>query len=515
MAAREPIVGIDLGTTFSAIARIDEAGRPVTLVNGEGDLVTPSVVLIDGEDIVVGKEAVKAMATEAERIADCVKRDVGRRLYAKQLDGRRYPPEVLQALILKKLTSDAQRQIGDFTKVVVTVPAYFDEVRRKSTQDAGYIAGLEVIDIINEPTSAAVAFGFQQGFLNLEGQATKPQKVLVYDLGGGTFDVTVMEIAGDNFKAIATDGDVELGGRDWDNRILDLVAEQFLAEHGVDPRQDPGAAGRLWRECEDAKRTLTARSKAAIAFDFQGKATRLEITRDKFREITADLLDRTRFTTRQTLQAAGLDWGGIDRVLMVGGSSRMPMVREMLRQLSGAEPDASVSADEAVAHGAALRAAILMAKGGVGGDASPKFKIKNVNSHSLGVVGADRKTGRKRVAVLIPRNSALPLKARRTFKTQKAGQKSVLVQIVEGESPTPEACTAIGQCAITNLPQGLPAHSPVTVEFQYASNGRLRVFVEVPGTGQRAAQEIVRASGLTQEHLDRWREWLQGVWPKH
>ncbi len=416
-----------------------------------------------------------------------MKRYVGQQLFHKDLDGRQYPPEVLQAFILRKLAADARRQIGHFTKVVITVPAYFDEVRRKSTQDAGYIAGLDVIDIINEPTAAAVAYGFQQGFLNDQGQARQPQKVLVYDLGGGTFDVTIMQIAGDKFTTLATDGDVELGGRDWDNRLVDLAAEHFLQEHGLDPRNDPSAAMRLWRDCEDAKRTLSARSKALITCDFQGKSSRLEVTRDKFVEITADLLDRTRFTTRQTLQAAGLDWASIDRVLLVGGSSRMPMVRDLLRSLAGKEPEANVSADEAVAHGAALQASLLFAKGGAAG---PKFRIKNVNSHSLGVIGADRQTNRKRIAVLIARNTALPIKARRTFKTQKAGQKSVLVQIVEGESPSPDGCVPIGRCAITDLPDSLPAHSPVIVEFQYAANGRLRVFVEVPATGHRARRKL-------------------------
>ncbi len=505
-----PAVGIDLGTTFSAVARLDDTGRPITLVNAEGDLVTPTVVLIDGPDIIVGKEAVKAMGAEAERIAECVKRDLGRMLYKRPIDGRQYPPEVLLAVVLKKLADDARRQIGDFSKVVVTVPAYFDEVRRKATQDAGYIAGLEVMDIINEPTAAAVAFGFQQGFLNVEGQATAPHKVLVYDLGGGTFDVTVMEIAGNKFTALATDGDVELGGRDWDSRIMEMVADQFKQQHQLDPMQDQNAAGRLWRDCEDAKRTLSVRDRATATCDFRGLALRMEITRETFEEITADLLDRTNFTTRKTLQAAGLEWDDIERVLIVGGSSRMPMVREMLHKLSGKEPDASVSADEAVAHGAALHAGILLAKAQ---GKTPRFRIKNVNSHSLGVVGSDRKTRRPRTAFLIPRNTPLPVVAKRTFKTQRAGQKSVVVRIVEGESLSPEGCTAIGKCQIKNLPKDLPKESPVDVEFRYDASGRLNVTVEVAASGQRVEQEIVRASGLTPHHLEKWREWLKGIGP--
>ncbi len=191
--------------------------------------------------------------------------------------------------------------------MVITVPAYFDEVRRKATQDAGYMAGLEVLDIINEPTAAAIANGFVKGFLDQEGNANKPRKLLVYDLGGGTFDVTVMEIKGSEFTALATDGDVQLGGQDWDQRLMDLVADEFVRRYSMDPRQDPNTAGRLWRECEDAKRTLSARAKTHISCDFKGQAVRVEVTREKFEEITRDLLDRTQFTTRQTLQASGHD----------------------------------------------------------------------------------------------------------------------------------------------------------------------------------------------------------------
>src|SRR5688572_23341699 len=261
-ARSTPPVGIDLGTTYSAVAYLDDLGRPQTLANAEGDKITPSVVFLEGSNVVVGKEALKAIATDAESIAECAKRDLGHRMYHKVLGGRQYPPEALQAFVLNKLRVDAKRQIGDFAKVVVTVPAYFDEVRRKATQDAGYMAGFEVMDIINEPTAAAVAFGFQQGFLKQGSDGGGGKRVLVYDLGGGTFDVTVMEIGGREFVTLATDGDVQLGGRDWDQRLVDFVAEEFIRKFGLDPREDPNTAGRLWRECEDAKRTLSARTKA-------------------------------------------------------------------------------------------------------------------------------------------------------------------------------------------------------------------------------------------------------------
>jgi len=500
-----PAVGIDLGTTYSAVARLDEYGRPITLTNSEGELVTPSVVLIEGENIVVGKEAVKALATDSERIAECMKREVGARVFHKAIAGKQFPPEVLQALVLKKIAGDAGRLIGGFRQVVITVPAYFDEVRRKRTQDAGYLAGLDVIDIINEPTAAALSFGYRQGFLNPQGASPTRQRILVYDLGGGTFDVTVMEIEGTHFRTIATDGDMRLGGRDWDERLVDLMAAAFVEEFGIDPREEPNAHGRLWRECEDAKRTLTGRVKATIAFNDRGHALRRVVTREQFDELTADLLDRTRFTTHRTLQEAGLEWGEIDRVLLVGGSSRMPMVRRMLRELTGRDPDASVSADEAVSHGAALRAGIVLAHSQ---GQEPALSIKNVNSHTLGVVVNDVRIGQKRVASIIPRNTPLPAMNKRAFKTDKQGQKSVRVNIVEGESAAPDGCIPIGRCTIRNLPPRLPARSEVIVVFRYAVNGRLTVHVEVPSTGQRARQSIDRPTGLSKHELETWRQWV-------
>ena len=508
-----PAVGIDLGTTFSVVARLDPRGQPTTLVNAEGDHLTPSVVLFDGEDVVVGKEALKAMATETDRVAECSKRDIGHRVFHKVLQGKQYPPEVIEAWILNKLRIDVAQQIGPFSKVVITVPAYFDEVRRKATQDAGYMAGLEVLDIINEPTAAALAFGFQRGYLDPLGRSDRvpsgSQQILVYDLGGGTFDVTVMEIRGHpegpRFVALATDGDVRLGGWDWDQRLVDLVAEKFIAEHCLDPRDDPCGAGRLWRDCEDAKRTLSSRSKAMVACEYRGSTARVEVSREQFEEATQDLLDRTRFTTVQALKAAGLGWADIERVLLVGGSTRMPMVRQMLHGLSGREPDSSVAADEAVAHGAALRAGVLLAEQ----EGRPAaLAIRNVNSHSLGVVGTDPKTRRRRNGILIPRNTQLPVTSKRTFHTQKANQKSILVQIVEGESSSADNCTQIGRCAVHDLPPHLPEQSPVDVFFHYEPNGRLKVRVTLPATDREVETEIVRENSLSKEHLDGWRRYI-------
>ncbi len=510
MAKQPPAIGIDLGTTFSVVAMLNEAGQPETLVNAEGDRLTPSLVLFDNDQVIVGKEALKALATEAEWVAECSKRDIGHRVFHKAIGGKQYPPEVIEAFILNKLRVDTTARIGEYEKVVITVPAYFDEVRRKATQDAGYMAGFEVMDIINEPTAAAVAFGYEKGFLTPDGMTHKPEIVLVYDLGGGTFDVTVMEIHGREFRALATDGDVQLGGFDWDQRLVDLVAEAFARQHFLDPREDPRAAGKLWRECEEAKRTLSVRPKTFVPVDFMGRTARIEITRQQFEEATQDLLDRTRFTTEQTLRAAGLTWEKVDRVLLVGGATRMPMVRQMLRKLSGMEPDASVEADEAVAHGAALHAGLLLAKS----QGKPRiFKIKNVNSHSLGVVGIDPLTKRRRNGIVIPRNTPLPMTARRIFRTQKENQRSILVEVVEGESPSADDCTLIGRCSVRNLPPGLPAKTPVHVYFHYRTNGRLKVRVEVPNTDAKIETEFTRENSLPKEHLDGWRKYICGKEP--
>ena len=507
-ASSKQAVGIDLGTTFSVVACLDDLGRPRTLINAEGDKLTPSTIFFESGQVVVGKEAVKAIATDAASVAECAKRELGQRFFHQTLGGRQYPPEALEAFILNKLRLDARKQIGDFEYCVITVPAYFDETRRKATQDAGFMAGFEVLDIINEPTAAAVAFGFQHGFLRPDGSSDLPRKIMVYDLGGGTFDVTVMEIRGNQFNALSTDGDVMLGGRDWDQRLVDFVAEEFIRKFGVDPREEPNASGRLWRECEDAKRTLSARTKATLACDYRGNAVRLEITRQRFQEMTQDLLDRTAFTTRQAIQAAGLEWKDIDRVLLIGGSSRMPAVIEMLRKLAGREPDCSVSPDEAVAHGAALHAGIILARNR---GETPKFKIRNVNSHSLGVVATEAQTNRPRNAIVIPRNTPLPVNARRVFRTQKPGQRSIRVQIVEGESMSPDDCSQLGKCTVRDLPPNLPAQTPIEVQFRYEENGRLTVKVEVSGAGKPLEHELMRENSLTPEQLRSWRSYISGL----
>jgi molecular chaperone DnaK len=502
-------VGIDLGTTFSVVAYLDHLGRPVTVSDLEGERLTPSVVLMEDYAVIVGREAFRAIGSESDDVAQCAKRDMGRRMFHKSLRGRQYPPEALSAWILNKLRIDSQQQIGPYSQVVITVPAYFDEVRRKATQDAGYIAGLDVIDIINEPTAAALAYWFQAGLLQPDGTTRETQHIMVYDLGGGTFDVTVMRIEDADFLVLATDGDVHLGGHDWDQRLVDLVADEFVLKFGMDPREDPNVEGRLWRECEEAKRTLSARKQATLRCTYNERSLRLDVTRQMFEKLTLDLLERTEFTARQTLQAARLVWSDIDRILLVGGASRMPAVSEALRDMSGKEPCRSISPDEAVAHGAALYAGSLLDRYHA---KPPSLHITNVNSHSLGVVAVNPKRRENVNAIIIPRNTALPASIKRRFWTGKNNQRKVLVEILEGEGSSPEECSQVGEL-VQNLPVGLPRGTPVDVFFQYGENGRLTVRVAVEGKGELVKHEVHRENSLTVEQLNSWRKYVSGMPP--
>jgi len=499
----EPIVGIDLGTTHSVIAHLDPDGRPVTIQNREGDLTTPSVVFFDRASVVAGKEAVKAALHEPELIAQFTKRDVGRSAYRKAIRGERLPPEVIQALVLQKLKCDAERKIGDFDKAVITVPAFFNEPRRKSTQDAGRLAGLAVLDIINEPTAAAIAYGVQQGFLTDKAAAKEPEKILVYDLGGGTFDATLMDIDGFNYNAVATVGDVHLGGIDWDARIVDYVAKHFVDNHGADPRRDAATYQCLLQEAADAKHSLTARNEVSIHFAYEGHRARITLTRDRFESLAVDLLERTRFTVSNLLRDAGLTWDDLTRVILVGGSTRMPMIERMLRRESGKPVDGSLSPDEAVAHGAAIYAGLLMAS-----DESerPRLAVRNVNSHDLGVLGIDPKTKRRSRKVLIPRNTPLPATGSGRFVTRRESQSNVKVDVIEGGDASGNGATPIGKCVIEDLPPSLPAGSRINVFFTYADNGRLTVRARLPDVDREATLSIERASGLSDKLLEHWEE---------
>ena len=504
--SQTPAVGIDLGTTFSVVAHLDGQGRPWTIPSREGDLTTPSVVLFDDGRVVVGSEAAKAVEFEPGLVASFAKRDMGSRHFHRTIGGEDLPPEVIQALILKKLKEDAVLKLGEFTKAVVTVPAYFNEPRRRRTQDAGRMAGLEVLDIINEPTAAAIAYGVQQQFLDEQGCSSRRETILIYDLGGGTFDVTLLQIDGQAYTAIATGGDVFLGGIDWDRRIVDLVAERFLAEHGVDPRDDAIALQSLLREAEDCKRSLSARDDVRLRFAHEGQRIQLDLSITQFEESTGDLLDRTLLTTRKVMREGNMSWGDVDRLLLVGGSSRMPAVQRMLEAESGMSVDRCLSPDESISHGAAIYAGLLL-----GSDAAvlQDMSVKNVNSHHLGVLGVERATGRKRRQLMISRNTVLPAKSVHQFKTLTDDQASVEVNVIEGGDDSGNDATQIGRCVVSGLPPGLPAETPVEVTFQYESNGRLAVAAWVPSADRRAQLDIMRAVGLAADEIEHWAARIQ------
>lgn len=502
-------VGIDLGTTYSAVAWLQESGKSAMIANSDGDFLTPSVVLFDDREMIIGKEAKKLGPLKPTRFAECVKRDMGSPVYSRPICGDYMPPEVIQAWVLKKLKADIVRTLGPDFRAVITVPAFFDEPRRKATADAGNMAALPVLDVVNEPTAAALAFGEELGYLTSTGDVKKPLKVLVYDLGGGTFDVTILDMRPGDLRTLATDGDVRLGGRDWDQRLADHVAGAFIQEHREDPRTNPASLQRLMNEVEEAKRTLSARQNATVRVDHAGSTTTIKLSREQFEQLTADLLERTAYTTRQVLAVAGLTWADINRVLLVGGATRMPMVARMLQELSGLAPDRNVHPDEAVARGAAVYAGYLLATQ-PGSSVLPAFTVTNINSHSLGIEGIESGTSRKRNVIVIPRNTPLPAKVKERFVTKTENQRSIVVQVLEGESSTPSECTAIGRTSLRDLPLGLPAGWPVEITYEYETNGRLKVSAVVPGANREVTLQLEREGSLSEERMSRWKQAISG-----
>lgn len=544
----ETYLGIDLGTTFSAVAYLDNHGAPVTIPNAEGDLTTPSVVLFDrGGDIIVGREARRAALVEPERVAQNVKRHMGDPFYPQLIDDKRLTPTAISSLILRKMRQDAERRIGRVGGAVITVPAYFDEARRQATADAGRLAGLNVLDIINEPTSAALAYAYQglsedvrlRSAPQVAQAMASPQEkiVVVYDLGGGTFDVTILRIKGHELVVLATAGDVQLGGRDWDERLFNHMADAFAHTHRKDPRDNPVSRQTLLLEAEETKKILSARTNARFTVNHAGKSFSGEISRDQFERMTEDLLFRSENRLTRVLTQAKLKWHDVAEVLAVGGSTRMPQVRKMLARVTGREPNVTLSPDEAVAHGAAIHAAVILANARLSGDApepptaSPglldhiaplktagapgsrsrfkgpvgdllrSIKTVNVNAHSLGLVthGPDRQLG---VSVLIPRNTQLPVSVRKRFGTATENQTAVTVRVVEGETRDPAECILVGSCSIRSLPPGLPKGSPVEVTFSYDNSGRLHVKAVDVRSGNWATVDIERRSGVAREQVE-------------
>ena len=499
-------VGIDLGTTYSAIAHLDDEGNPTVLNNSDGRPITPSVVLLDDDRVVVGPSFQRISVASPEQIIEAVKREMGNKDFFVVYQNKKLTPEFISALILKKMKQDAEAEIGPISNAVITVPYYFNDVRRKATQDAGRIAGLNVIDIINEPTAATLAYAWEKGELGRTDLNSDERTILVYDLGGGTFDVTVVRYTPTNFRVLATDGDVMLGGLDWSKRLADHLVEQFKQKYGEDPSTDPEAMLSFHQESEDAKRDLSDKAQVPISVYFKGKTLSVSLSRPEFERMTADLLQRTKDTTELVMQQAGVKAGLLDEVVLVGGSTLMPVVEQMLREVTGREPSRDLMPERAVAEGAAIHAAILQARHGEGtskvADAVQKrlnsVRTSDVNSHSLGIKISDPSDKSRKINhIMIPRNTPVPHSVNQRFGTNQAGQSRVHVEILEGDAVDPAACELIGDFRVFNLPPNLPKGSPIEITYSYDSSGRINATAKEVTGNNEAATEIVRDGGMS------------------
>lgn len=524
-ARHENLVGIDLGTTVSVIAQLRPDGTTRTIDNNDGDPLTPSVVYLDGNSALVGEAAKAGAAIDSSQAAMFVKRDMGNSSYCRSVAGRQFRPETLSAIILRKLKQDAERRIGPISRAVITVPAFFDDTRRKATEDAGRIAGLEVLDIINEPTAAALAYAVKsqsdedasQRFLEIPGGE---MTVVVYDLGGGTFDVTVVRLRAKHFETLATDGEVQLGGKDWDDKIVEHLAAEFEKEFHTNPLADGKRRNSLAPLAEKSKILLSSLQNAPVEIAHQGHSVTGTLSRKQFEDLTVGLLTRTQLLIESVVtRQAKLDWSQIDRVLLVGGSTRMPMVKRMLREVTRQEPDDSLHPDQVVAHGAAIHAGIIAAKAEEGEleisedlrEQLRDVETLNVNSHSLGIQAVDKKTNCPVNAVLIHKNTQLPFAVSRVFPLRFAGATSVRVKVLEGEAREAANNIQIGECSIKDLPGGLRKGSPIQIRLAYNASGRVSVMALDMAHGRFAESAIENQQGLSPEEIEQEIEYVKNL----
>ena len=491
------ILGMDLGTTFSAVAAMNAHAKPQMVPNSEGRRTTPSVVFFqeDGTPI-VGELARNQALVDPTRTVQFIKREMGNPSFRLNIDGLEYYPEGISALILKKLRTDAEAALGkEITRAVISVPAYFKDAQRRATQVAGEIAGLEVVAIINEPTAAALAYGF--------GKQTVRQNLLVYDFGGGTFDVTILRVEGNEFTVLATDGDSHLGGIDVDQRLVDYMAEQFLAQHKTDLRVDPYTRQDLLERAERAKIDLSSRQSVMVTLAQGSAAMRLDLSREQLAELTADLVQRTADCMLKALGSAGLTWQDIDVVLLAGGSSRMICVRELLRQVSGKEPSLDINPDECVALGAAIRSitadVLEMEAGARPANRAPQVTgivIRDVAPHSLGVkaLNAD---GQPTNSIIIPRLTPVPCERRRTYATRVDNQQSIEIEVLQGEDPDPFSpkVDLIGKVEMRDLPPGLAGEVIVAVTLRYDIDAVVEVVAEELTGGRSVREQLLQKMG--------------------
>ncbi|MCQ4044142.1 Hsp70 family protein [Streptantibioticus rubrisoli] len=515
------VVGIDLGTTYSAVAVADAGGSAAIVRNREGENITPSVVMFQGETVIVGSQAKRSAATAPDHVVQFVKRYMGEPnpVYTSE-SGVPFRPEEISALVLKRLKEDAEMMLGETVdQAVITVPAYFDDARRNATKDAGRIAGLDVLRIVNEPTAAALAYGIERAE-----DTAEIGTVLVYDLGGGTFDVTVMRVEDGEYDVIATDGDRNLGGFDWDGALMEHLNQTFMAAGGRDLTDDGALLAELRDKAEIAKRTLSNAPQAVVVLSADGRHEQIRVTREKFEEITAHLLDRTRVITEGVLEEAKLSWDGIDRVLLVGGSTRMPMVHALVQRLSGREPERGINQDEVVALGAALvgldaqvraqQAAEKRKYVGAGADVTSSpgdglarltkgrvKSIKDVTSQSLGMVATDADDhGRQYNAVIVPRNTTVPARKSDVFRTLADQQTRLRVAVTEGDDEDLDFVTTVGESTLDIPPY--PVGAPFEVFYSYDVDGIIHVEVKDLTSGKWLGEfEIERPGNLGSQEL--------------
>jgi molecular chaperone DnaK len=483
------VIGIDLGTTNSCVAVL-EGGEPKVIVNKEGGRTTPSVVHIkkDGERV-VGAAAKRMLVTAPERTVYSIKRHMGTS-HTETIDGKQYTPQEISAMILSKLKRDAEAYLGEqVTQAVITVPAYFEDPQRQATKDAGKIAGLEVLRIINEPTAAALAYGLDK--------AHKDQTILVYDLGGGTFDVSVLELGDGVFEVKATAGNNRLGGDDFDERIVKWMTESFQKDQGIDLSKDPRALSRLKEAAEKAKIELSSTNETDINLPFitadaEGpKHLDLKLTRAKFEELVGDLLEKTVGPTKQAMSDAGVTSDNIDQVILVGGSTRVPAVQELVRKLTGKAPNQSVNPDEVVAIGAAIQAGVLS------GDVKD-ILLLDVTPLTLGI-----ETLGGVFTKMIPRNTTIPTKKSETFSTAADNQTEVEVHVLQGEREMAQYNKSLGKFHLQGIPSAPRGVPKIEVTFDIDANGIVNVSAKDTATGKEQKITITGTTNLAENDIDR------------